>query len=193
MALNKLLVMLLACAFAAPAVSQVSVGGIDCGQWVKSPTEARRFWLLGNMAGKGELFTGWMRAGVDYSDPPNFASSPDQIYLWMDNFCLANPLKSVGDGANVLSSELLRTWTLVALRGGARDTFSGPLAFGASDCGQWVRAPTDTAKAWLLGFMSGMNTLLGRNADGTPLDPKEAIDPLAAVNWSPENGRHEVC
>jgi hypothetical protein len=30
-------------------------------------------------------------------------------------------------------------------------------AFGAPDCGQWASNPTQTRKAWLLGFMSGLS------------------------------------
>jgi hypothetical protein len=29
--------------------------------------------------------------------------------------------------------------------------------FGAPDCGQWAGNPTQTRKAWLLGFMSGLS------------------------------------
>jgi hypothetical protein len=33
-------------------------------------------------------------------------NSADQAFLWMDNYCKANPLKYVGTGANALYIEL---------------------------------------------------------------------------------------
>lgn len=39
---------------------------------------------------------------------------------------------------------------------------SGALAvttFGGTDCGKWVKQPTETRKTWLLGYLTGLNTM----------------------------------
>lgn len=87
-----------------PAISQISIiGGSDCGQWVaKSKSDfAMKTWLLGYMSG--------VSAGVSTSqnDSLKKINSSAQIFLWMDNFCTKNPLKSVQDGGNELFLELI--------------------------------------------------------------------------------------
>ena len=44
--------------------------------------------------------------------------------------------------------------------------------FGSPDCGQWVKAQNATHRAWLLGYLSGMNAVWtkGQSAVGGPLD-----------------------
>ena len=39
-------------------------------------------------------------------DPLDGLSSAQQAFLWMDNYCRANPLKNVSDGASDLFLEL---------------------------------------------------------------------------------------
>ncbi|MDM0117529.1 hypothetical protein QTI66_36050 [Variovorax sp. J22R133] len=39
-------------------------------------------------------------------DPLHNLTSADQAYLWMDNYCKANPLKGVADGAADLFIEV---------------------------------------------------------------------------------------
>ncbi len=39
--------------------------------------------------------------------------------------------------------------------------------FGASDCGQWTKQPNEARKAWLLGYMSGLNAALSDNHNDT--------------------------
>ena len=56
----------------------------------------------------------------------------------------------------------------------------GQAIFGGSDCGQWVSSKTDTRKAWVLGFMSGMS--MATNYFGTPADRKANGDWLDKVN-----------
>ena len=40
-------------------------------------------------------------------DPLDALNSADQAYLWMDNWCKANPLKKVSEGAVSLFIELM--------------------------------------------------------------------------------------
>ncbi len=46
------------------------------------------------------------------------------------------------------------------------------MVFGVPDCGQWVKENTQPRKAWLLGFMSGMNSvhMKGISSPADPLD-----------------------
>jgi hypothetical protein len=45
--------------------------------------------------------------------------------------------------------------------------------FGDPDCGTWIKSPRETDKAWLLGYLTGLNI-------GTP-DSKAYPDPLGAL------------
>ena len=87
-----------------PATSQTltNFGVSDCGQWVADSKSnfATRAWLLGFMSG--------LNSGVGRSrnDPLGKINSAEQIFLWMDNFCQKNPLKTVQDGGNSLYLEL---------------------------------------------------------------------------------------
>jgi hypothetical protein len=82
-------------------------GGPSCGEWVQdrrangTPDTANGFWLLGYMSG---LASGM---GKDILQRTDAAS----IYLWMDNYCKANPLNKVGQGGNTLSDELAQKLT----------------------------------------------------------------------------------
>ncbi len=93
--------------FIQPAVSQkapniANFGVSDCGQWVANSKSnfAIRTWLVGFMSG--------LNAGIATStnDPLDKINSAEQIFLWMDNFCQKNPLKTVADGGNALYFEL---------------------------------------------------------------------------------------
>jgi hypothetical protein len=95
-------ILILNCFFCLPAVSQTGFGNIDCGKWVANSksSPSYRSWLLGFMSG--------LSAGIatPKSDPLDKINSAEQIYLWMDNYCAKNPLKSVVDGGNSLFYEL---------------------------------------------------------------------------------------
>lgn len=76
--------------------SSTTLGDPDCGQWVKSPHPLDRVWLLGYLSG---LNMAWNGNDKKPYDPLSKLSSRDQAYLWMDNYCKANPLKNVSTGA----------------------------------------------------------------------------------------------
>ena len=80
-----------------------AMGGYDCGQWFTSPVA--KLWLGGYLSGlnAANLYPG--------RDPLNKLNSAEQMNLWMDNYCRANPLRTVGQGANALFQELANNRT----------------------------------------------------------------------------------
>lgn len=98
------MITLMACCLgSATAQTTTSIGAPDCGQWVKQSNPSDRWWLLGHLSGMNVLHD---LAGLKPANPLRTLSSADQAYLWMDNYCKANPLKSVDDGALSLFTEL---------------------------------------------------------------------------------------
>lgn len=79
-------------ATAALAQSPVVFGDYDCGQWVAGRQPARS-WVLGLLSG---LNYAEAKPG---NDPLDKVNSADQIFLWLDNYCKANPLRRVSTGA----------------------------------------------------------------------------------------------
>ena len=96
-ALTAAIVVALSCA----ANAQVTIGDYDCGQWFtaerRQPAQA---WLLGYLTGSNEPFAG------SGKEPLRRLNSADQAYLWVDNYCKANPLQSVSDAGKALLREL---------------------------------------------------------------------------------------
>ena len=81
----------------ASAQAVTYIGAYDCGEWFKRPVA--KAWLLGYLSGMNQMAAG-------YSGPLDRIGSAEQAYLWMDNFCKANPLKTIRDGAIDLFTEL---------------------------------------------------------------------------------------
>ena len=80
------------------ATAGVAMGKYDCGEWFVSPVA--KYWLGGYLSGlnAANIYPG--------KDPLSKLNSAEQMSLWMDNYCRANPLKTVGEGANALYQEL---------------------------------------------------------------------------------------
>jgi hypothetical protein len=99
---NLLVAFVLGLLLVQPAISQtaVSFGMFDCGQWVAKSNLNSRTWLAGYVSGLNSALA------TPKNDPLNKINSIEQIYLWMDNFCQKNPLKTVQDGGNALYFEL---------------------------------------------------------------------------------------
>lgn len=94
---------LIALAFVAAAVSAnaaTSFGMVDCGVWVKAQSGQDRWWLGGYISG---LNAALVTSGAP--DPLD-AISIQQLYLWVDNYCRANPLHNLSKAANTLYQEL---------------------------------------------------------------------------------------
>jgi hypothetical protein len=86
--------------FAIAAQAQVR-GSPSCGSWTQERTGTRPVienatWLLG------------LLSGVSFMSKTDFlrGTDNDSIYLWVDNYCKAQPLKFVFDAGMVLSVEL---------------------------------------------------------------------------------------
>ena len=79
-------------------------GFTSCGTWVKETQEdgwgivTSRMWLLGYLSGKASGSGKDVLRGTDN----------DSIFLWVDNYCKANPLKDIGDAGAALFSELAK-------------------------------------------------------------------------------------
>ena len=79
-------------------------GAPSCGDWVTDHRE------------KGILFIGdtnWLMgflSGIAYSSHQDFIkeTTNESLYLWVDNFCQANPHKNLGDAGNALAKKLIK-------------------------------------------------------------------------------------
>ncbi|WP_019446999.1 hypothetical protein [Cupriavidus sp. BIS7] len=100
-------VILTLCTPAAHAAHAVRLqGAVDCGEWIRQQSSVKetvdtiynRAWLLGFMSG-------YIAPGT-HGDPFSSGLSTDQVYVWMDNYCRANPLSFVANGAVALIREL---------------------------------------------------------------------------------------
>ena len=60
-------------------------------------------WLMGYLSG---LNVQHDRAGLLPRDPLDALNSADQAFVWIDNFCKANPLQKLEGAASELFSEL---------------------------------------------------------------------------------------
>lgn len=89
-----------ACNTAIAQTKPTQFGNFDCGKWVNAPDLISKAWLAGYVSGINYA------TATNTTDPLGKVSSIDQIFLWMDNYCRSNPLKSVQNGAAALYSEL---------------------------------------------------------------------------------------
>lgn len=90
------------------SAQQIQVRGVQsCGEWVKvrkaNEASFERAWLIGLLSGIaiGTSKNFWENSGANYLDN-------ESVYLWMDKYCNANPLKNMGDGAVVLFAERVK-------------------------------------------------------------------------------------
>ena len=78
-------------------------GAYDCGTWLSSEKYMRehaKTYLIGYLSGLNAALA------TANSDPLNRLSSVDQAFLWMDNYCRANPLENLQTGTRALYDEL---------------------------------------------------------------------------------------
>jgi len=79
-------------------------GGVSCGTWVKERPEKQigtalnQIWLVGFLSGMANESEKDVLRSTDNNS----------IFLWMDNYCQANPLKQVSEGADLLFLELAK-------------------------------------------------------------------------------------
>ena len=84
-----------------PAFAVITFGSYDCGQWFNAGPPAKS-WLLGFLSGVNFMVANPKKR----YDPLDTMNSAEQAYLWMDNYCKANPLKTIANGASDLYMEL---------------------------------------------------------------------------------------
>lgn len=82
---------------------QTAFGAPDCGQWVKDSTTNRKAWLMGYMSG---LNVAHELSDSKPKDPLNKMRSAEQAFLWVDNYCRANPMRTVAFAGWELFQEL---------------------------------------------------------------------------------------
>lgn len=99
----SIMLMIFICFSGASVLAETVFGSKDCGEWIRSPTDAKRQWLIGYMSGLSIMHT----LNDRKSDPLEKINSADQIYLWMDNYCRKNPLNRVTLGGVELFLELM--------------------------------------------------------------------------------------
>ena len=79
-------------------------GAESCGIWVKERQEKKistfihQRWLAGYLSG----------IAVGNGKDVLKGTDNESIFLWMDNYCQANPLKDIADGSEVLFLELVK-------------------------------------------------------------------------------------
>jgi hypothetical protein len=86
-----------------PVFGQTVFGMPDCGEWINKANNPQKGWLLGYMSGLNTLHD---IEDLKPESPLKKINSANQVFLWMDNYCKTNPLKTVGDGGWVLFKEL---------------------------------------------------------------------------------------
>jgi hypothetical protein len=89
----------------ASALAFISFGTPDCEQWVKQHREPDKAWLLGFLSGLNGGWTFWVKKNSNELGQLDKIST-EQVYLWMDNYCKANPRKYLSSGAQELFAEL---------------------------------------------------------------------------------------
>ncbi len=88
-----------------PVFGQASFGVLDCGQWISRKNNTDKAWVLGYMTGLSVMTT---IANTKQGDWLNKVNSAEQIFLFVDNYCQKNPLKTVEDAGYALFSELIK-------------------------------------------------------------------------------------
>lgn len=53
----------------------------------------------------------------------------------------------------------MKNWIAMLALLCAANLHAAPTSFGAPDCGSWIAAPSPAHKAWLMGFLSGVNAM----------------------------------
>ena len=80
--------------------SLTTIGDPDCGQWIKNNSNKDKGWLFGFLSG--------LNFDLSNKDSLSKLNSVEQAYLFVDNYCRKNPLKSVSDAGADLYLDLMR-------------------------------------------------------------------------------------
>jgi hypothetical protein len=109
---TKLIAALITLTMTSPVFAQLSTtfGQPDCGQWVNATQgqrPQRQAWLLGWLTGANTMIEGTTPKGQTKPDYLAQLNSAEQAFLFVDNYCRANPLSNVGHAADQLIAELI--------------------------------------------------------------------------------------
>lgn len=106
---SKLIAALITLAVSSPVFAGTTFGMADCGQWLND-TQAQKqhnqYWVMGWLSGVNNSFNSDTPKG---QTPPNYLAqlnSANQVFLFIDNFCRANPLETVMVAADQLMADL---------------------------------------------------------------------------------------
>lgn len=96
---------LVVCAISANAADPVIARGYSCGQWVSSRADRTNqvkppgeSWITGYLSGAARESGEDLLKGTDN----------ESLFLWVDNYCRANPLHHLSEAAFRLSVELVK-------------------------------------------------------------------------------------
>ena len=96
-----ILILLIYSIISVPANAITRFGGPDCGQWFdEGRRQSAKSWLSGYLSGLNTAIA------TDTNDPLERLNSMEQAYLWIDNYCKANPLHHTQRAALYLFQEL---------------------------------------------------------------------------------------
>jgi len=107
---TKLIAALITLTVSSPVFAGTTFGRRDCGQWFSDAQvqkERNRAWVLGWLSGVNNAFNNRTPDGQTKPDFLAQLNSADQIFLFVDNFCRANPLETVSAAADQLMAELI--------------------------------------------------------------------------------------
>lgn len=89
-------------------LAQKTFGNLDCGTWTKDRknpqsvlTQINQVWVSGYVTALNIVLNQQIKVDVFGN-----IQSIEQIYMWIDNYCKANPLEDVGLGIFTLANEL---------------------------------------------------------------------------------------
>lgn len=80
-------------------IAMRTYGVPDCGEWINQKSNANKSWLMGFLTGMNIIDA----AG---ENPLARLQSAEQAFLWLDNYCSANPLHTALEGGDMLFREL---------------------------------------------------------------------------------------
>ena len=108
---SKLIATLITLTVSSPVFAQTTrIGMSDCGQWFSDTQiqkHSNRGWVLGWLSGVNNQLNNDAPKGQtppDYLAQLNLAA---QAYLFVDNYCRANPLETLGAAADQLMADLI--------------------------------------------------------------------------------------
>lgn len=99
MKLLRVLLLVFAIGFSTNSNAVISIGNHGCGEWIKSRAEHTSSWYEHWFSG----YISGLAAGTGIDILADITN--ESLFLWVDNYCRANPLDLVGNAAYRLASD----------------------------------------------------------------------------------------